>query len=174
MTRRLTALRAPRPLAALTAALLLGAALTWWLWPHRTAAARVTADDYSGRPSACVAADDSPATATLLQHTWAVVQQAAKDSSVNAQQLAMPAVGAKDAAPYLAGLVAQQCTLLVTVGPAFTAAVPAVAKDAPKTRFVAVAPPGGTDLTGTGATVLTEDQLATRLTDLVHGLPAHR
>ncbi|RKE05090.1 hypothetical protein [Streptomyces sp. TLI_171] len=167
-------LQSPRALvlAAAVAAALLGTALAVWLWPHGAdeASAKVAANDYSGRPSVCLAADDSAASAPLVQQTWAVLQRTSTASQVNAQQLVVPVKDATAAAPYLSGLVAQRCTMIVTAGAAFDGALPAVAKGASQIRFIAVDPPSGTDLQG--ATALTLDQLPDGLGRSVRDLTA--
>ncbi|GLW59494.1 hypothetical protein [Kitasatospora phosalacinea] len=157
-------------LAAATTVVLLGASLTIWLWPGTDGdpLAKVTANDYSGRPSVCLAADDSVASAQIVQHTWTVLQQSGQDSQVNVQQLVVPAKDTAEAVPYLAGLVAQRCTMVVTAGAAFDRALPSIVKDAPHVRFVAIDPPAGTDLKGT--TALTSDQLPDRLGQNVRDL----
>ncbi|WAL70676.1 hypothetical protein OU787_03700 [Kitasatospora sp. YST-16] len=164
-------LRSSRALA-LTAALavLLGTALAVLLRLQSGdgTPAKVAANDYSGRPSVCLAADDSTASAQLVQHTWAVLQQSGTDSGVNVQQLVVPAEDAAEAAPYLSGLVAQHCTMVVTAGAPFDGALPTVAKDAPHVRFIAVDPPAGTDLKG--ATALPPDQVPDRLGQSVRDL----
>ncbi|QKW18533.1 hypothetical protein HUT16_05170 [Kitasatospora sp. NA04385] len=161
-------------LVAVGAVVLLGAASAVWLWPRGgdDAPAKVVANDYSGRPSVCLAADDSAASAGTVQHTWTVLQQAGRDSGVNVQQLVVPAGDAAAAAPYLSGLVAQRCTLVVTAGASFDGALPVVAGGAPQVRFIAVDPPTGTDLKGAAA--LTLDQLSDGLGRSVRDLAARR
>ncbi|GLW58859.1 hypothetical protein [Kitasatospora phosalacinea] len=167
----------PRPSRTLTlaaaAAALLVIAAALWPWPHDDggAPAKTTANDYSLRPSACLAADDSTTSAPLVQHTWTALQQAGQDNQVNVQQLVIPAKDSTDAAPYLSGLIAQRCTMVVTVGAPFNTALPAIAENAPHVRFVAIDPPTGTDLKG--ATSLTPDQLD-QLDQSLHSLlPQH-
>ncbi|WP_404870064.1 hypothetical protein ACI1MP_31400 [Kitasatospora griseola] len=157
---------------ATLAVILLGTALTAWLqpWDNSHAVPKVAANDYSGRPTACLAADDSVASAQVVQHTWTVLQQAGKDNPVNVQQLVVTAKGPEEAAPYLSGLVAQHCTLIVTAGSAFDGAVPAAVKVSPHVRFAVVDPPAGVDLKG--ATALTGDQLVDQLGKNVHDLAA--
>ncbi|MEV7124271.1 hypothetical protein [Kitasatospora griseola] len=159
-------------LAAAVAVVLLGTALSAWLWPQGggETSARVVANDYSGRPSACLAADDSAAIAQTVQHAWTVLQQSRQDSQVNVQQLVIPVKDAAEAAPYLSGLTAQRCSLIVTVGAPFNGALPSVAKDASHVRFIAIDPPAGTDLKG--ATALTTGQLPERLGQSVRDLAA--
>ncbi|MFG2847010.1 hypothetical protein ACGF12_28125 [Kitasatospora sp. NPDC048296] len=61
---------------------------------------------------------------------------------MNVQQLFAPAATADRALPYLAGLAAQHCDLVVTVGPTFGQALNAAAKANPHTAFVAVTTEG--------------------------------
>ncbi|MGK4586131.1 hypothetical protein [Kitasatospora sp. HPMI-4] len=98
----------------------------------------VTAANYSGRPSACLAADNSTTTKTAADSTWTTMREAAEGKAINVQQLVVPADTPDKAAPYLAGLAAQHCTLIVTVGQAFAAAIPNLHKADPALRFVAV------------------------------------
>ncbi|MGW4815990.1 hypothetical protein ACWEPB_30665 [Kitasatospora cineracea] len=168
--------RAPRTLAlaAAATAALLGIAMTVWLWPQNndSTSTKVVANDYSGRPSACLAADDSAASTELVQRTWTVLQQSGQENQINVQQLVVPAKDAAEAAPYLSGLVAQRCTMIVTVGSPFASALPAIAKDTPHVRFITIAPPAGTNLAG--ATALAPDKLTEQLDQSIRDLTTKR
>ena len=125
-------------------------------WPHgRTPPPLVAATNYSGRPTACLAADstDGPGL-PLARSVWKAMQEASKGKAVNVQQLTVAAPNHEQAAPYLAGLLAQHCTLIITVSPSFTDALPGIAKASPTTQLTAAtttdhpAPKGVRTVTG--------------------------
>ncbi|GAA2773161.1 hypothetical protein [Kitasatospora cinereorecta] len=168
MTKALS--RRNRLLIAL-ATLLAGTAVTllWWKpWTHDSTPPRVAAADYSGRPSACLAAADDEATRAAAQNAWHAMQDAAKGQAVNVQQLTVPAATREQAAPYLAGLIAQHCTLIITVGPAAGSAVPDLLAPAAGTRFTTV--DAGEDLHDPRITQLSSKEAPSRLADQVRGL----
>jgi len=102
----------------------------------------VSAANYSGLPTACLAADSGDvAERPLAQAIWAAMQQAARGKAINVQQLVVPAGKADQALPYLAGLISQHCTLIVAVTPPFTDALPDIAKSSPATKVTAITTP---------------------------------
>ncbi|SEM75138.1 hypothetical protein [Streptacidiphilus jiangxiensis] len=99
---------------------------------------KVLAADLSGRPTACLAADTATTSRdTTTTRTWTAMQHGAQGLKVNIQQLVLPAT-ATQAKPYLAGLLAQHCNLVVTVGQPFGAAIAADAHLSPTTHFMTV------------------------------------
>ncbi|MCX4745895.1 hypothetical protein OG455_10220 [Kitasatospora sp. NBC_01287] len=149
-------------LAATIAATVTAAAL---LWPgHHSAAPhqpRVIVADVSGRATACLASDSATAARTSeVAQVWTAMQTAGTQGTKNIQQLIEPAANATQAQPYLASLITQHCDLIITVGPAFGQAVPALAKADPTVRFTAV----DSSLTSSPADVtLVEPQQANEL-----------
>ncbi|MFC1413039.1 hypothetical protein ACEZCY_08995 [Streptacidiphilus sp. N1-12] len=125
--------------ALLTGLLVLAAgALVWGLTGGSSAPPPVVAADLSGRPTACMAADQATASKNPdTKLTWAAMQHGAQNRKINIQQLVLPATSTQ-AKPYLAGLLAQHCDLVVTIGSPFGHAIPTSAHLAPTTRFLAI------------------------------------
>lgn len=108
---------------------------------HQSKPARsqaVVVADVSGRPTACLAADTEPATREDVARIWAAMHTGATGTAVNLQELVVPVTTSKQAQPYLAGLLAQHCDLVVTIGPRFGNAVLSKLATAPGTAFAAV------------------------------------
>jgi len=131
-TRRITALFVGTTLAAVCmTALLLGS--------RNSPPPKVIANDLSGRPTACLAADSQTASKTSeVTQTWAAMQSGARGLKINVQQLILVAKNPSQAQPYLAGLLEQHCTFVVTVGRPFGQAIPSDQKLAPHTHFLAI------------------------------------
>ncbi|GAB2699216.1 hypothetical protein [Kitasatospora kifunensis] len=149
--------------AAITAVVLLQPA------HHAPAPPKVVANDFSGRATACLATDTTTAgKGDNVTKIWTSMQSAGSRSGKNVQQLIQPATSADQAQPYLAGLISQHCDLIVTVGPAFGQAIPALAKADPAARFTAV------DSTITnpppGVTLLANDQAVSAIGQQVQAL----
>jgi basic membrane protein A len=149
--------------AAITAVVLLQPA------HHTPAPPKVVANDFSGRATACLATDTATAGKTdNVTKVWTSMQSAGNRSGKNIQQLIQPATSADQAQPYLAGLISQRCDLIVTVGPTFGQAIPALAKADPAARFTAIdsaisSPPPG-------VTLLTSDQAVSAIGQQVQAL----
>ncbi len=150
--RRTAALVAGAALAALCATVLL-------LGSPGTRPAKVIANDLSDRPTACLAADgQTPSESAKVSRTWNAMLSGAKGLKINVQQLILAAKTPAQARPYLAGLLEQHCTLVVTVGIPFSQAIPADQKLAPHTHFLAI--DGGTLPTSTTLQVTTSSNTA--------------
>lgn len=99
---------------------------------------KVVAADLSGRPTACLAADQATSSKNPdANQAWTAMQHGAHGLKVNIQQLVLPATPAQTK-PYLAGLLAQHCNLVVTVGRPFGEAIAAEVHLSPATRFLAI------------------------------------
>lgn len=114
------------------------AALIWTQHPSRPKETPLVVADVSGRPTACLAADTEPTTRDEVARIWAAMHAGAAGKRVDVQQLIVPVTTSKQAQPYLAGLLAQHCDLIVTVGPRFGNAIPTQLAAAPDTSFTAV------------------------------------
>lgn len=100
---------------------------------------KVTANDFSGRPTACLATDSATAAKTdAVTKIWAAMQDSAKPNTDNVQQLITPAAEPAQAQSYLAGLINQHCDLIVTIGRPFGQAISPLATASPSTRFIAI------------------------------------
>lgn len=131
-SRRVTALLVGAALAAVCVTALL-------LASRNSPPPKVTANDLSGRPTACLAADARTASTTReVTQTWNAMQSGARGRTINVQQLVLAAKNPAQAQPYLAGLLEQGCTFVVTVGEPFGQAIPADQKLAPRTHFLAI------------------------------------
>ncbi|WP_157535676.1 type 1 periplasmic-binding domain-containing protein [Kitasatospora mediocidica] len=109
---------------------------------HKKAPPLVTAANVSGRPTACLAADSGDSTtAASIQPVWAAMQEAARGTAVNVQQQIVRIDTSSQASPYLAGMVAQHCTLIIAVGSSFTDALPDITPASPTTKLLAIATP---------------------------------
>ncbi|MEV4558400.1 hypothetical protein AB0K51_15615 [Kitasatospora sp. NPDC049285] len=123
---------------------------------------KVVANNVSGRPTVCLASDSATATkSATVAKVWAAIQDAAKPNAENAQQLTMPVSDPAQAQSYLAGLISQRCTLIVTVGAPFGQAIAPLAKLVPTIQFTAVEPTSSTTIAG--ATVVTADEAPDRI-----------
>jgi basic membrane lipoprotein Med (substrate-binding protein (PBP1-ABC) superfamily) len=69
---------------------------------------------------------------------WQALQDAAKQAAINVEQVTVPAGPAAQQAPYLNGLVAQKCDLIVIAGQGLHNVVDTVAKDNPGRKFAVV------------------------------------
>lgn len=72
---------------------------------------------------------------------WKAVQTAKASAPINAQQMTVPTGKRIDPAPYLNGLIALRCELIITNGPGLADAVRAGATAHPGTNFVTVGDP---------------------------------
>ncbi|MER7773147.1 hypothetical protein [Kitasatospora sp. NPDC096140] len=105
--------------------------------------AAVSPSNISGRRTACLTGEATEAAQrTDTSAIWSGLQDASGPAQLNVQQLFVPAATADQALPYLAGLSAQHCDLVISIGPTFTQALETAAKANPRTRFVAVATDG--------------------------------
>ncbi|MFJ7279397.1 hypothetical protein [Kitasatospora sp. NPDC098663] len=105
--------------------------------------APIAPSNIAGRRTACLTGDASEAASrTDTSAIWTALQEASQQHQLNIQQLLVPAPTADQALPYLAGLAAQHCDLVVAVGPAFGQALNAAAKANPHASFVAVTAEG--------------------------------
>lgn len=131
-------------ISALSAGGVLALGVLLWIYTSGQPAKRfpaVIANDFSARPTACLAADSNTATKDqTTSKVWSAMQDEGKASNKNVQQLIMPVGDAKQAQPYLASLISQRCDLIITVGSRFGQAIPTLAKLTPTTRFIAVEP----------------------------------
>ncbi|GAA4980485.1 hypothetical protein [Kitasatospora paranensis] len=95
------------------------------------------------------------------------MRTAANGQNINLQQLTIPDTKPGQAASYLAGLAAQHCTLIITVGSPGSA-IPALLKADPRLHFTAIDSP----LTAPSAnlTLLTHADLTGPLTSQIRGL----
>ncbi|AUY53618.1 hypothetical protein [Streptomyces sp. CB01881] len=105
--------------------------------------AAVKPSNIAGRRTACLTGDATEAAGrTDTSLIWSALQDASQQDQLNVQQLLVPAATVDQALPYLSGLSAQRCDLVVSIGPTFTQALEAAAKANPHTRFVAVTTDG--------------------------------
>ncbi|MGW2255694.1 BMP family ABC transporter substrate-binding protein [Kitasatospora sp. NPDC001660] len=134
-------------------------------------AAAVTPSNVAGRRTACLTGDATEAAKrTDTSAIWSALQDASRQHRLNVQQLLVPAATTDQALPYLAGLSAQHCDLVVAIGPTFTQALETAAKANPQTQFVAVttdgqSTPGGV-VTVTGSDNEKAAQIQHRALDL--------
>ncbi|MEV5943428.1 hypothetical protein [Streptomyces sp. NPDC051994] len=128
---------------------------------------KVVANDLSGRPTACLAADSTTASGSQrVAEIWSSMQHAAHSRPINVQQLILPAKSPADAQPHVAGLLNRHCSLIVTVGPAFGQATTALVSKSPAgTRFTTIdasltTPPSGiTALNGKDAAAAVANEI---------------
>ncbi|WP_441246621.1 hypothetical protein [Kitasatospora sp. McL0602] len=135
------------------------------LWPQsEKVPPLVAAANYSGRPTACLAADSTsqpmPASVSAV---WGAMQKVSSGRPINVQQLVVAAATHDQAMSYLEGLVAQHCTLIISVSPSFTSALPEIAKASPNTRLVAVVDAGHPAPKGVNAVTGSADDQATEI-----------
>jgi basic membrane lipoprotein Med (substrate-binding protein (PBP1-ABC) superfamily) len=131
---------------------------------------RIAVANVSGRPTACLAADSATAgSGDEVAKIWAAMQSSG--TGKNIQQLIQPAKTATQAQPYLGSLITQHCDLIITVGPSFGQAVPAVLKAAPSTRFTAI--DSGLSAAPTGVTVVSGAREADEVRQQVANLQHH-
>lgn len=134
-----------------------GAVLAGWRGDGPPAA--VAADDVSGRPTVCMAADTATAAgSSAVDAVWSTLRAGAGEGRAgeparNVQQLVVPAGDAEHARPYLAGLVQRRCDLIVTVGRPFGRAAADLAGTTASVRFTAV--DSGVSGSPAGVTLLT-------------------
>jgi hypothetical protein len=103
---------------------------------------------------------------------WPASQTAAARAPINAERVTAPVGTSDQLVPYVNGLVALHCGVIITAGPELAAPVAAVAKTHPGQRFLAAGQPPA------AANVETlpgrpEDLTAALLTAAQHGNPAH-
>ncbi|MBC3844665.1 hypothetical protein GXW82_44190 [Streptacidiphilus sp. 4-A2] len=103
-------------------------------WPQETKPPAVIVNNYSQNAVACLA-HDSGAKPDDSSPTWTAMQEAGT-AHLNLQQLAIPGDSPGQAQPYLSGLVAHRCNLIITVGTRLATAVRTVAASAPHTGFL--------------------------------------
>ncbi|WP_137816398.1 hypothetical protein [Gandjariella thermophila] len=80
----------------------------------------------------CLFTTDPAAAAPI----WQAVQQAAADQPINAQRFTAPHGTPADLTPYLNGLIATKCKLIVAVGTDLHDTVSTVASANPSTEFI--------------------------------------
>ncbi|WP_189920251.1 BMP family ABC transporter substrate-binding protein [Kitasatospora xanthocidica] len=136
-------------------------------------AAAVSPSNISGLRTACLTGDAAEAASrTDTSIIWAALQDAARQRQLNVQQLLVPAATTDQALPYLAGLSAQHCDLVVSIGPAFTQASKAAAADNPRTRFIAVATDGQPAVDGVVTITGSDNEKASEIRRRALDLPA--
>ncbi|MFI6156383.1 hypothetical protein ACIBCA_27270 [Kitasatospora sp. NPDC051170] len=114
--------------------------------------APITPSNIAGRPTVCLTGETTEADGRTDTNTiWTSLQEASRQSQLNVQRLFVPASTADQALPYLAGLAAQHCALIVAVGPTFAQALDTAAKANPHSAFLAVATDGQPAPAGVGA-----------------------
>ncbi|MCG6499795.1 hypothetical protein [Kitasatospora sp. A2-31] len=132
----------------LTAALVVaGTGVGMWLGSESDDKAGLPAvispSNIAGRRTACLTGDATEAARhSDTSAIWSALQDASQQNDLNVQQLLVPATTADQALPYLAGLAAQHCDLVVAIGPTFNQALETASKANPHTRFVAVTTDG--------------------------------
>ncbi|MGA5821504.1 hypothetical protein ACPC54_26985 [Kitasatospora sp. NPDC094028] len=137
--------------------------------PRATAA---NANDVSGRATACLAADSTSSTGSdTVTGIWSAMQSAGAQHSTNVQQMIEPATTAEQAAPHLAGLLAQHCDLIVTVGAPFGQATTRIASAAPSVPIIAV--DSTLSASPANVTVLAGPDAAARITERIGSLQGH-
>ncbi|MFF9647207.1 type 1 periplasmic-binding domain-containing protein [Kitasatospora aureofaciens] len=123
--------------------------------------AAISPSNIAGRRTACLTGDATEAAKrTDTSPIWAALQDASQHSKLNVQQLLVPAATPDQALPYLSGLSAQHCDLVVSVGPTFTQALESAAKANPRTQFVAVTDDGQPAPSGVATITGSDDQKA--------------
>ncbi|MEU1286997.1 hypothetical protein [Kitasatospora sp. NPDC005856] len=126
--------------------------------------APITPSNIAGRRTACLTGDVSEAGARSdTGAIWNALQDASRQRQLNAQQLLVPAPTSDQALPYLAGLSAQHCDLVVAVGPAFGQALEAAARANPRTAFIAVTADGESAHAGIDTVSGTDDAKAAEI-----------
>jgi len=135
--------------------------------------AAVTPSNIAGRRTACLAGDTTEAAArTDTGAIWSAMQDASHQRQLNVQQLLVPAPTPDQALPYLAGLSAQHCDLVVTIGPAFGQALETAAKANPRTQFVAVTSDGQPTPAGVATVTGSDSDKAAEIHRRALNLPA--
>ncbi|MFE4974309.1 hypothetical protein ACFRAR_19640 [Kitasatospora sp. NPDC056651] len=103
----------------------------------------ITPSNIAGRRTACLTGDTTEASGRSDTNAiWAALQDASHQRPLNVQQLFARASTSEQAVPYLAGLSAQHCDLVIALGPTFGHASTAAATANPRTTFVAIASDG--------------------------------
>lgn len=69
-------------------------------------------------------------------HVWNAIQAATAHEAINAQQILAPPGATEQLIPYLNGLIAEQCHLIITVGTRLHDAIVAVAQANPNQMFL--------------------------------------
>lgn len=92
--------------------------------------------DISQNFKVCVLAAGNPA-APAPSPAWAAVSAAARETkTINAEQFTAPTGPARQQIPYLNGLIALRCRLIVVAGPELRGALTRVAKADPAQQFL--------------------------------------
>lgn len=128
----------------------------------------IVAANVSRNLRACLVTDASNAAdGTVTAAAWAGLERAATTGRVNAERLPVPSTDATADLPYFNGAVQAHCALILSVGPALTAALDQAAKKNAHQRFylVTTTPPPGpaqanvTDLLVAASPATTADQV---------------
>ncbi|MFF7993430.1 BMP family ABC transporter substrate-binding protein [Kitasatospora xanthocidica] len=137
--------------------------------------AAISPSNVSGRRTACLTGDTAEVTSrTDASAVWSALQDASRQSQLNVQQLFVPAATTDQALPYLAGLSAQHCDLVVAIGPAFTQALETAAEANPRTRFVAVTTDGQPTPDGVVTVTGSDNEKAAEIRRRALEIPASR
>ncbi|MFJ9612046.1 BMP family ABC transporter substrate-binding protein [Kitasatospora sp. NPDC101176] len=103
----------------------------------------ISPSNIAGRRTACLTGDATEAARhSETSAIWSALQDASQQNQLNVRQLLVPATTADQALPYLSGLAAQHCDLVIAIGPTFSQALETASKANPQTRFVAVTTDG--------------------------------
>ncbi|MFE3875764.1 hypothetical protein ACFXPX_15375 [Kitasatospora sp. NPDC059146] len=126
--------------------------------------ASVTPSNIAGRRTACLTGDATEAANQTGTNTvWSALQDASRQRPLNVQRLLVSATTTDQALPYLSGLSAQHCDLVVSIGPTFAQALNAAAKASPHTQFVAVAAGGQPAPEGVATVTGSDNEIATEI-----------
>ncbi|MEA5367219.1 hypothetical protein VA596_47365 [Amycolatopsis sp., V23-08] len=117
--------------AALGVLVAVGAAATVLLWPDEPAPQPVAYANISRNTRVCLA----NTTAGDTEEIWRAVQLEADHEPVNAQHLIAPERNPETIAPFLNGVLALHCRLIITTGTDMHDAVTAAAKSHPEQVF---------------------------------------
>jgi hypothetical protein len=125
-----------------SAVVLLGAGLTWWLWPRADHPAPPLARPYQD-VNACLLTDDRGVQGAPAAAVWAGMQEASASTGVRVEYLTVAgAQTPENAQTFLATLAQARCALVFVTGDAPAAALDQAAQRFPDQRFVSVGRPG--------------------------------
>ncbi|MET8624591.1 hypothetical protein ABZW30_12680 [Kitasatospora sp. NPDC004669] len=137
--------------------------------------AAVSPSNIAGRRTACLTGDATEAARrTDTNAIWSGLQDASQQGQLNVQQLFVPAATADQALPYLSGLSAQHCDLVVSIGTTFGQALETAAKANPHTRFVAVTTDGQPTPGGVATVTGSDNEKAAEIRRRALDLPTSR
>ncbi|MFC8448138.1 hypothetical protein [Kitasatospora sp. NPDC057223] len=145
-------------------------AALWWHHGDSNRSPLVPALDYSGRTRLCLAFDDDASSRSTAETARSIVRAATADRTANLQELTVPAGAPEEAASYLAGLAAQRCNLIITVGPASATGVPALSTADPTLRFAVLGSP--TSVPGPTVVIVDQQDMTRALTSQVTAITA--